>query len=80
MRGYAECSDRGTCDRAAGLCNCFEGYTGSACGRVACPEDCSGHGTCETLAELASDTSAIVGGKAYDSYGEWDASKCTLVV
>jgi hypothetical protein len=28
-----ECSNRGQCDRATGLCSCFQGYFGSACGR-----------------------------------------------
>merc|ERR1711907_879344 len=27
----AECSNRGTCDRASGLCNCFAGYSSDAC-------------------------------------------------
>merc|ERR1711991_372171 len=26
-----ECANRGTCDRAAGLCNCFAGYSSDAC-------------------------------------------------
>merc|ERR1712159_334869 len=27
----AECSNRGTCDTASGLCNCFAGYSSDAC-------------------------------------------------
>jgi len=50
---YMECSNRGLCDRAEGLCECFDGYEGTACNRKACPSDCSGHGTCETIRELA---------------------------
>merc|ERR1711871_1671193 len=43
---YMECSNQGLCDRSSGLCECFDGYTGRACQRQACPEDCSGHGVC----------------------------------
>lgn len=49
---YMECSNRGLCDRSTGECECFDGYTGAGCQRLACPEDCSGHGTCETVDEL----------------------------
>merc|ERR1711871_1907447 len=49
---YMECSNRGLCDRKTGECECFDGYTGIGCNRLACAEGCSGHGTCETVDEL----------------------------
>jgi len=54
---YRECSNKGMCDRSSGECECFEGYEGSSCQRASCPVGsngvCSGHGTCETISELA---------------------------
>mmetsp|Transcript_34320 Transcript_34320/g.94605 ORF Transcript_34320/g.94605 Transcript_34320/m.94605 type:complete len:733 (-) Transcript_34320:67-2265(-) len=54
---YRECSNKGICDRTSGTCQCFEGYDGSACQRASCPSTsdgvCSGHGTCETIQEIA---------------------------
>jgi hypothetical protein len=54
---YMECSNKGACDRGSGTCQCYEGYEGSACQRASCPSTdggvCSGHGVCETIANIA---------------------------
>merc|ERR1719316_2299004 len=87
---YMECSNKGLCDRKTGTCDCFDGYTGTACARASCPNDCSGHGTCESIKELAEmrsyDTNAhhavtdVVAGKALDtsSTGCSAAEPCTV--
>eukprot|EP00940_MAST-03C_sp_MAST-3C-sp2_P000530 g530.t1 len=65
---YAECSGKGHCNRESGQCDCFSGYEGEGCTRVACPttteEKCSGHGTCRRLV----DTVDI-------EYKSWDGAK-----
>jgi len=65
---YMECSNRGTCNRANGICACHPGYTGKGCQLQQCPGllppknakseyavgvPCNGHGTCMTVDELA---------------------------
>lgn len=50
-----ECSDMGLCDRTTGQCNCFAGYTGAACQRTSCPNDCNGHGICQSNVKFAQD-------------------------
>jgi len=49
---YMECSNRGLCDRKTGNCACFDGYSGTNCGRATCPNSCSGHGVCRSVSQL----------------------------
>jgi len=79
---YMECSNKGLCDRTTGECACFDGYEGTACQRAACPNDCSGHGTCETIRELSGDVvymlwdhSATMGCSCDSGYGAADCSE-----
>jgi hypothetical protein len=47
---YRECSNKGTCNRATGECECFPGFEGAGCTRQVCPDDCSGRGQCVSTA------------------------------
>eukprot|EP00349_Pseudokeronopsis_sp_Brazil_P004997 CAMPEP_0202962216 /NCGR_PEP_ID=MMETSP1396-20130829/6314_1 /ASSEMBLY_ACC=CAM_ASM_000872 /TAXON_ID= /ORGANISM="Pseudokeronopsis sp., Strain Brazil" /LENGTH=302 /DNA_ID=CAMNT_0049682635 /DNA_START=59 /DNA_END=968 /DNA_ORIENTATION=+ len=65
---WAECSNKGICDRSTGTCNCFAGYEGVACQRTVCPNNCNDRGTCWPEKILAS--------KAHRTYSApWDAMK-----
>lgn len=55
----AECSNRGTCNRVTGVCTCFDGFTGSACEKSRCPNDCSGHGICTSIKQMARMSNAL---------------------
>jgi len=52
---FIECSARGTCDTGSGRCSCFEGFSGDACQRATCPNQCSGHGVCQSLQRFVKD-------------------------
>lgn len=48
----AECSNAGVCNRVTGRCQCRAPWSGSACDRRECPNKCSGHGQCVSMAEM----------------------------
>ncbi len=68
-----ECSNRGICDRHFGTCKCFPGAAGAACDRSACPNDCSGHGQCMSMKELAQKSNALPlsNNSYYDYFEVW---------
>ncbi|CAN0399749.1 unnamed protein product, partial [Discosporangium mesarthrocarpum] len=76
-----ECSNVGTCSRDRGACICPPGYTGSACQRLECPNNCSGKGLCATLSQAAEmygmTRNAGVGSYVYSL---WDADMSTMCV
>ena len=68
LHPWAECSNRGTCDRSTGECQCFPGYEGVSCQRTVCPDNCNDRGTCWPEKHLAF--------KADRTYAKpWDAMK-----
>jgi len=52
---HLECSNQGSCNRKTGSCECYKGYTGEACQRTVCPNNCNGAGTCLSLERILYD-------------------------
>ncbi|KAL9189485.1 hypothetical protein ACHAXT_009160 [Thalassiosira profunda] len=69
----AVCSNRGTCDEETGDCLCAAGFSGIACERSKCKNDCSGRGTCVSMRHLAESTRNHESQQF--SYNLWDADK-----
>ena len=63
-----ECSNKGTCDRSSGQCQCFAGFEGQACEMTVCPNQCNLNGYCLNQQELADEA-----GRIYST--PWDATK-----
>ena len=55
----AECSNKGTCNRATGICQCYSGFSGDKCQRRDCLNDCSGHGRCVSIKKMATLSDAL---------------------
>jgi hypothetical protein len=68
LHPWAECSNKGICDRKTGACQCFTGYDGAACQRTMCPNNCNDRGSCWPEKHLASKV-----GRTYST--PWDAMK-----
>ncbi|GMI43990.1 hypothetical protein TrCOL_g5075 [Triparma columacea] len=71
------CQGHGTCTTATGKCVCYEGFSGDACQRMLCPNDCSGHGQCLNVKRMATMTNALPLSNAttyagYESTHTWD--------
>jgi len=64
-----ECGNRGHCNRNTGICACEYGFTGQACERLDCPNDCSSNGVCLSMHRAGLDLhpSGV-------DYTNWDSS------
>lgn len=68
----AECSGRGVCNYSSGICDCYPGYHGNNCAKLACMNDCNGHGSCISLRQAA----VLNDGYLFNRttvYNQWDS-------
>lgn len=66
----AICSNRGYCDTSTGVCSCATGYTGVACERSSCNNDCSNHGSCVSLRTAATENDGYRFNRT-TTYSQW---------
>jgi hypothetical protein len=71
------CSNRGLCSKVAGTCECYEGFDGDACEKLACGGGgvCLARGSCHSMAEMAAlaEDNGDLRGVTYTT--PWDAHK-----
>ena len=66
-----ECSNAGICNRKTGICECYDGFTGSSCNDVTCVVNkingllCSGHGRCMKSADMDALSNGFNGGHSF---------------
>ncbi|CAM9847791.1 unnamed protein product, partial [Chrysoparadoxa australica] len=81
-----ECSGVGICDRQVLLSSSLPPFTGMACQRMKCPNNCNGAGVCMTMADLARfyGPDYLQPGNGGDgvgpTYSNWDADHATMCV
>ena len=67
------CSGRGLCNHKTGDCECEESFSGIACERTKCKNNCSNRGKCMSMRQLADTTRSR--DSLQFSYDIWDADK-----
>lgn len=75
---YMECANKGICNKEKGQCECAPGFTGKACQRALCDNDCNGNGQCMTIAEELAHQNKKAG--TWVTYTLWDADMQTRCV
>lgn len=68
-----ECSNMGICDRTTGICGCQAGFSGKACERKDCPNQCSNFGKCQSMQYYAK-TKDPGTGTVFTYDNPWDAT------
>ena len=67
-----ECANMGVCDRNTGTCQCFEGFYGASCEKIACGNGCSGNGICASTEHLHD---FYLPSSTIGSYTKWDGER-----